>query len=91
MYKFGDWVVYSNGGCDQIGRVTCMSKDGKGAFVCYHHGCTASYTSLGLLKPYDESKHIVKKDFHIGYHRFDDSCPDYDEVVCNCCNPDKGR
>lgn len=81
-YSFGDWVVYAD---REIGRVA--SVEGDAAFVCYSHGCTAAKTPLRLIEPYIPQAHgHLRKDPLIGFHRFDDSCPEYDPDVCEICS-----
>lgn len=83
MYKFGDWVVYDNGYKQEIGRVTeCRERS---AFVCYSRGCTASSTPLEYLRPATDAE-IAQAPERIGFHRFDETCPDYEEdFFCHTC------
>lgn len=81
-YGFGDWVVFDPGYTRQVGRVTeCR---GDSAFVCYSFGCTAASTPLEYLRPATEGE-IAAADPAIGYHRFDERCPSWDEAACAMC------
>lgn len=91
MFEFGDYVLYSNGGKQDVGRVLRMSKDGLSAYVCYHEGCTAARTPVNMLKLLD-LKQLKDMNFRIpyavtklGYHRFNKHCPDYDPECCYGC------
>ena len=78
MYNFGDYVLYNNGYKQEVGRVTKVCEARQVAWVCYHEGCTAACTPIDMLTPYDGP--VLNG--RLGYHRFDDHCPDYDP---NCC------
>lgn len=81
--KHGDWVVFDNGYKREIGRVTSVTKSGKGAFVCYSHGCTAALTEMKHLHIYDATTDKdIKPDIEIGFNRFSDSCPIFDPECC---------
>lgn len=80
MFKFGDYVLYNNGYKKEVGRVTKVDEQRGVAWVCYHEGCTAACTSLDILTPYNGP--VNPK---LGYHRFDDHCPDYDPDCCFGC------
>lgn len=82
MYKFGDWVVYDNGCKQEIGRVTVCT--GRNAFVCFDFGCTASCTPFECLRPATYAE-IGQAPEGIGFHRFDDDCPEYEESFCDMC------
>lgn len=86
MYEFGDWVVYDPGYTRQIGRVTEVR--GNSAFVCYSHGCTAASTPLEYLRKATDAE-IAIADSDIGYNRFGDSCPSWDEDACVGCRAGK--
>lgn len=79
-FEFGDYVVYEPGYKEpEIGRVA--SKFDDDYFVCYHCGCTSSSTHASMLRPATEDEvRTAPKD--LGYHRFDDHCPDFDENTC---------
>lgn len=72
-FAFGDWVVYDPGYKQEIGRVT-EDKD-KFVGVCYHTGCTASFTDRQYLRPATEAE-IQSAPHGLGFHRFDFYCPD---------------
>lgn len=79
-YRYGDYVVYDPGYKDpEIGRVTGIS--GTGWFVCFDMGCTSKSTPAGLLRPATPDE-IAAAPAGIGYHRFDDECPDWDPRIC---------
>lgn len=81
----GDWVVCEAGSRREIGRVWRVGE--KTAFVCYRFGCTAAATPLDMLRPYDgEADSDLVPDKRIGFHRFDDECPDYDPMFCGDCD-----
>lgn len=86
MFNFGDWVLYRKGDCEQIGRVASVSERGN-AFVCFHAGCTAACTPVDMLEPYTGP--LDDTSITIGYHRFDEFCPDYDEECCYMCKARK--
>lgn len=83
-FEFGDYVAYEPGyGEAQIGRVT---EDAGNEFllVCFHDGCTAAYAPREKLRhATDEEIEAASPD--IGFHRFDESCPDYDRDACFMC------
>ena len=58
--------------------------------VCYSQGCTVARTDCGMLEPYDRDKFPdLVPDMRIGFHRFDDDCPEYDSAVCFGCKQSK--
>ena len=85
-FEFGDWVVYDTGYKMEIGRVTECRDDY--AFVCYHQGCTAAATPLEHLRPAKRGE-IENADKSIGFHRFDESCPEREESACFMCGAKK--
>lgn len=83
MIEVGSWVVYNPGYRIELGRVAKISDDGTKAFVCYSQGCTSASTEIRFLEEYDVKKHPnLKIDPLIGYHRFSESCPDFDPEYC---------
>lgn len=79
-YEYGDYVVYDPGYCEpEIGRYVRSNAAGS-AYVCYHDGCTEAR----LLRPATDEE-IAGASPHIGYHRFDQECPDYDGSCCSYC------
>ena len=83
-YRYGDYVAYDPGYCEpQVGRYVRSNAAG-GAYVCYHDGCTAACTESSLLRHATESE-ISEASPHIGHHRFDAVCPDYNEECCSFC------
>lgn len=87
-FRFGDYVVYQPGFKPaEIGRVTECGDTS--AFVCFSHGCTAASTPLKFLRP-ATGLEIMNADGKIGYHRFDELCPDRDEDACFMCRARKG-
>ena len=81
-YKFGEWVVYDPGYKQEIGRVTeCRDSS---AFVCYSTGCTAASTPLEYLRHATDDE-IAAADNAIGYNRFHEYCPSWDEFACLGC------
>lgn len=83
-YEFGDYVVYDPGYCEpEIGRYVRSNAAGS-AYVCYHDGCTAACTEASMLRPATDEE-IAGASPHIGYHRFDQKCPDYDGSCCSYC------
>lgn len=85
-FKFGDYVVYDPGYTVEVGRFVSYGKDSTSSFVCFSEGCTASSTPSKFLKPLDRSEYLdLKVSPYLGYHRFDSSCPDYDESCCFAC------
>ena len=87
MYEFGDWVVYDPGYTKQIGRVTEVR--GNSAFVCYSCGCTAASTPFEYLRPATVDE-VASADESIGFNRFHEFCPEYDEWCCSGCRARKG-
>lgn len=81
-YRFGDWVVYDPGYKKEIGRVIQCGE--RSAFVCYTQGCTAASTPLAFLRPATEAE-IAAASAGIGYHRFDATCPSWDDEYCCMC------
>lgn len=81
-YGWGDYVVYK---CSyrppEIGRVVREQPDTNAVFVCYHSGCTAALTPKDMLRPATDDE-IASAPSDLGYHRFDDDCPQYREDVC---------
>lgn len=86
-FSFGDYVVYDPGYTCEVGRFVSYGKDTSTSFVCFHEGCTAACTPTDMLYPYTGSLDNVSKS--IGYHRFDEFCPDYDEECCYMCKARK--
>ena len=81
-FGFGDYVVYeSDYKPPEIGRVVSETIDGDGYFVCYHSGCTAASTPKDMLRAATADE-IASAPHGLGYHRFDDSCPEYDDRIC---------
>lgn len=72
-FAFGDWIIYDPGYKKEIGRVT--EDKGKFVGVCYHMGCTASFTDRQYLRPATEAE-IQAAPHGLGFHRFDSYCPD---------------
>lgn len=84
FYRYGDYVVYDPGYCEpEIGRYVRSNAAGS-AYVCYSDGCTAACTEASLLRPATDEE-IAGASPHIGHHRFDAYCPDYDESCCSFC------
>ena len=84
--KRGDWVVFEPGYTREIGRVWRYDAEENACSVCYSHGCTAAMTSAAYLRPYDPARDAdLEPDPRIGFHRFDDVCPEYDPKVCVGC------
>ena len=82
-YRYGDYVAYDPGWREpEIGRVTRARGDV--VFVCYSDGCTAACTEASMLRPATDEE-IAGVSPHIGYHRFDQECPDYDGSCCSYC------
>lgn len=81
-YEYGDFVVYDPGYKQEVGRVTTCREGG--AFVCYHQGCTAAYTPDKYLRPATPDE-IAGANIGIGFHRFDETCPERDEDACYGC------
>ena len=46
-YEAGEYIIYCNGDCYQIGKIKRIVSDG--AFVFYHDGDTASKTPFDLM------------------------------------------
>lgn len=90
MQKFnkGDFVMYDD---RELGRVATVRDDGA-IFVCYSTGCTAANTSPKDLRLATE-KEVRACEFasHLGFHRFDDYCPEYDYDVCSSYCPEKQK
>ena len=86
VYTFGEWVVYEPGYMQQIGRVT-ECREGS-AFVCYSTGCTAASTPLRYLRKATDAE-IAEADKSIGYNRFHEYCPSWDELACVGCRARK--
>lgn len=90
MTKFnkGDFVMYDE---RELGRVATVRDDGA-IFVCYSTGCTAANTAPEDLRLATEEEYKSNKFArHLGYHRFDDFCPDYDALFCSFYCPEKGK
>lgn len=88
-YAFGDWVVFDPGYCaPEVGRVT--EDTGRTAYVCYHQGCTAAGTDKRHLRR-ATMEEILSAPRGIGFHRFDEACPERDEELCGHCRAWKGR
>ena len=84
VFRYGDYVVYGPGYCEpEIGRYVSGNAAGN-AFVCYHDGCTAACTEASLLRP-ATAEEIAEASPHIGHHRFDAECPEYDAECCSHC------
>lgn len=76
-YNFGNWVVYDPGfKTPEIGRVT--EDKGNSVFVCYSIGYTAASTYKVSLRRATEAE-ILEAPEGIGYHRFDNWCPNAKE------------
>lgn len=86
-YRRGDWVVYvPDHGSPEIGRVWSVREGACG--VCYSRGCTVAVTPTELLRRYDETEFPdLVPDARIGHHRFEETCPDHDPLVCGGCKP----
>lgn len=88
-FKKGDWVFFEPWGREpELGRFVSYADNG-GLFVCYGTGCTASNTASTMVRKAndDELPDPLPK---IGYHRFDDYCPDYTESACSGLCPHLG-
>lgn len=87
-YEHGDYVIYIPTG--RLGRVARPSGDGY-SVVCYSMtGCNGCLTSDDDLRAATATE--VANDpnqGHIGYHRFDATCPRYDPEACSYYCPDK--
>lgn len=87
-FAFGEYVVYEpEHGEVHVGRIT-QDSGTDFVFVCYHDGCTASATPRELLRLATDTE-IASVSPNIGYHRFDENCPDYDRDACFMCEHDK--
>ena len=82
--RFGDWVVYDPGYTQDIGRAVEFSDDGEITWVCFSTGCTAASCASRYLRLATEDE-IAKADKGIGFHRFDEFCPEYDDACCAHC------
>lgn len=88
MQKFnkGDFVMYDD---RELGRIATVRDDGA-IFVCFSTGCTAASTPVEKLRPatkYEISCCKISED--LGFHRFDDSCPEFDPSCCLAFCPEK--
>lgn len=87
-FNRGDWVRHDDGsGKVEYGRVA--KDDYKKTYVCFLEGecsardCNPEYLSIAEPGTFNPNPLI-------GFHRFDDSCPDYDPTLCSTLCPDKG-
>ena len=88
-YKKGDYVMYDE---RELGRVVYVREVDGAIFVCYSTGCTASNTPMKKLRlATDEEFKSNKFARLLGYHRFDDYCPDYDPLFCSFYCPEKRK
>lgn len=86
--QVGDFVRYRPGGdVEEIGRVASFGAEGR-VFVCFSSGCTASACSEHQLVVIKPTEALIGR--CLGYHRFDDHCPEFNPVACYCC-ADKER
>lgn len=83
-FKRGDYVVYTTKG--ELGRVVEDSGE-YNTKVCYSTGCTGASTPNDMLikaadlnKDYPNIRAIDIR--QLGFHRFDESCPDYNPDYC---------
>lgn len=84
---YGDFVAYDPGYKEpEIGRVTRVRGDT--VFVCYSGGCTAAATPRALVRPATAAE-IARAGGRLGYHRFDDTCPQHDPECCFGCIHDE--
>ena len=88
-YGYGDYVAYDPGYREpEIGRVTRARGDV--VFVCYSDGCTAAATPRAYVRPATAAE-TARASERLGYHRFDDACPQYDPRCCFGCIHDESR
>lgn len=86
--KRGDYVKYDRGYDYVHGRVASF-KDSGAVFVCFSTGCTAAACNPDRLEVIEQDEKI--KNIKFGHHRFDKTCPDYDQEVCGAYCPDKKK
>ena len=91
MQKFnkGDFVMYDN---KVFGRVARAEEGSKYVFVCYTLGCQGDGTPEEKLRlATDEEINSFSSAERLGYHRFDDYCPDYEYEYCSFYCPKKRK
>lgn len=88
-FKKGDYVIDHN---QDFGRVARAEEGSNHVSVCYTEGCTSALTlTKGLRLATDEEIKSFPFAQRLGYHRFDDYCPDYEYECCSFYCPEKRK
>lgn len=88
-FKKGDYVIDDN---QDLGRVVKTKENNKYVSVCYTKGCTSALTLIERLRlATDEEIKSFSDAEHLGHHRFDDCCPDYEYECCSFYCPEKRK